>query len=269
VQTRFLTWGLAAAALLWGCSRREAPVAAASPDPEPARASTRTPAAGAEPVAVVELFTSEGCSSCPPADENLRRIAAAADRSGRRVFALSFHVDYWNDLGWADPFSSAASSERQRRYARALGSGVYTPQMVVNGRLQLLGSDAQAADEAIGEALRERPAGRIDLSVERSEGSRRVVVGWRASGAAARTRLNVALVHDAERVDVTRGENHGHTLAHRNVVRAFASQIVESDHGSVSLALPADVEPAHAQVVTFTADPESQAVRAAARAGVP
>ncbi len=101
-----------------GCSRKEdqRPVRT---EPEPAvLAPPGAKAAAAEPVALVELYTSEGCSSCPPADENLTRIAYAARDSGKRVIALSFHVDYWNYIGWKDPFSAAEYSERQRRYAR-------------------------------------------------------------------------------------------------------------------------------------------------------
>src|SRR4051812_37227565 len=91
--------------------------------------------AGAIPgIAVVELFTSEGCSSCPPADELLSRLVASAAKDGRRVYPIAFHVDYWNSLGHPDPFSAKAYSERQRAYAAAMRSKqVYTPQMIVNG----------------------------------------------------------------------------------------------------------------------------------------
>src|SRR5689334_14081460 len=105
--------------------------------------------AAAQPFALVELFTSEGCSSCPPADRVLARLAAEARASGRRIFPLSFHVDYWNGLGWRDPWSTRTFTERQRNYARALGWRTYTPQMVINGAEHFVGSDERHARESI------------------------------------------------------------------------------------------------------------------------
>ena len=94
-------------------------------------------------MAVIELFTSQGCSSCPSADRNLARIVESAERDGRPVYALSFHVDYWNSLGWRDPFSAEEFTQRQREYARKFQArSVYTPQMVVNGQVHFVGSRA-------------------------------------------------------------------------------------------------------------------------------
>ena len=93
-----------------------------------------------QPVAVIELFTSQGCSSCPSADQLLSQTINEAKKDGRKIFALSFHVDYWNRLGWADPFSTNEYSQRQRAYAAQLNdNSVYTPQMIVNGSRQFVG----------------------------------------------------------------------------------------------------------------------------------
>src|SRR5438132_8543629 len=103
---------------------------------------------------LVELFTSEGCSSCPPADALLRTLADAQPIAGAEIIALSQHVDYWDRLGWKDRFSSAAFTNRQQQYGRAFNIGsIYTPQMVVDGREQFVGSDASRARRAIGTAL--------------------------------------------------------------------------------------------------------------------
>ncbi len=100
------------------------------------------PRIGKEAPVMVELFTSEGCSSCPPADDLLMEIHKAHPIANAEVFVLSEHVDYWNRLGWVDPFSSAQFSDRQKGYAARFGqSGIYTPQMVVDGREELVGSD--------------------------------------------------------------------------------------------------------------------------------
>ncbi|MEL7087271.1 MAG: DUF1223 domain-containing protein, partial [Planctomycetota bacterium] len=106
------------------------------------------------PFAVVELFTSEGCSSCPPAEAVLNRLDRDARQGHQRIFTLAFHVDYWNRLGWTDPFSDRAYSDRQRDYAVTLRErSIYTPQMVVNGTTGFVGSHARRAGQEIGRAL--------------------------------------------------------------------------------------------------------------------
>lgn len=107
-----------------------------------------------EPVAVIELFTSQGCSSCPPADVLLSKTITDAKENGKKIFAISFHVDYWNRLGWTDPFSDKKYSDRQSAYADQLNPGqVYTPQMVVNGEKEFVGSDQKALNDALQHSL--------------------------------------------------------------------------------------------------------------------
>jgi hypothetical protein len=163
----------------------------------------------AEP-ALVELFSSEGCSSCPPA-ESLLRAQAAADPS---LLVLEFHVDYWNSLGWSDPFSSAAFSERQSRYAAWLHSDqVYTPQAIVDGREAFIGSDAAKLKGALRHAA---TAGKRPLSLEVKGNALEIS----AADAPAGDLWVVVTEADLE-THVRRGENAGRTLQHAPVVRAF------------------------------------------------
>ncbi|MEM9863798.1 MAG: DUF1223 domain-containing protein, partial [Myxococcota bacterium] len=156
---------------------------------------------GGRPVALVELFTSEGCSSCPPADEVLRGL------DGEGIIPLSFHVDYWNRLGWRDPFSDAAFTERQRAYARVFDEGrVYTPQAVVNGRFGLVGSRAAALRARIREASRLTGA-TVELSLHRD--GRELEVSHEVEGASAQAAVHLALVESQLETNVRRGENRG------------------------------------------------------------
>ncbi len=177
-------------------------------------AATVAAAPATTPV-LVELFTSEGCSSCPPADRLLARLAREQSVPGALVVPLSFHVDYWDRLGWKDPFSSRAFTERQAAYAARFGSGgrVYTPQMVVDGREELVGSDERSARRAI-EAAAKRPGAFVRVQPAEAGAVRVTVAG--AEGAAD---VVLVLTEDPPASDVTRGENAGKTLAHVAVVK--------------------------------------------------
>jgi hypothetical protein len=176
--------------------------------------AVRSVAAG-QPPTVVELFTSEGCSSCPPADALLAELASRPE-----VLALSWHVDYWDRLGWKDPYSSAVATARQRDYARLRGTGeVYTPQIVVDGRWQAVGSDRAAVEEAIGAARHMSAALPVTLTLDHDNRAR-VTIG--VSGGAVTGRV-VLVAYDRRHVDaVSGGENDGRTLAHVDVVRGVA-----------------------------------------------
>jgi hypothetical protein len=204
--------------------------------------------------AVVELFTSEGCSSCPPADRLLAGLIAEAEAGGRPVRALSFHVDYWNYLGWSDPFSRAEFSRRQKLYSEALGSGVYTPQMIVNGEKEFTGSDARAARAAIAAALAKGAETSVLLAAGR-EADGRLRVDFRIGGASAGSVVNVALVEKGLSVPVRRGENGGRTLMHENVVRAFGVAKPDAEgRGGVRLEIPAGVDLEKSRVIGYVQD---------------
>src|SRR5262245_49245421 len=127
------------------------------------------PGVGARSPVIVELFTSEGCSSCPPADAVLMQLQKDQPVAGAEVIALSEHVDYWNYIGWSDPFSSAAFSARQETYAQAFKrESVYTPQIVVDGQAEVVGSNINKVREAIGNAAR-LPKADVKISIPRTK----------------------------------------------------------------------------------------------------
>lgn len=173
----------------------------------------------AKPSILVELFTSEGCSSCPAADALLARLHATQPLTGE-VIVLEFHVDYWDRLGWKDPFSSAAFTRRQQEYSRVFGSErIYTPQMVVDGTAELIGSDEREARRAIEKAA-ERP--HLPLRVTARAVGGAVRLSMDAPPRPADTEpidIVVALAEDGLTSVVKRGENGGRTLTHVAVVR--------------------------------------------------
>jgi len=218
-------------------------------------------------VVLVELFTSQGCSSCPPADAFVRDLPALG--FGRdRVVPLTFHVDYWDDLGWKDPFATAVFTDRQRAYARSRTlrspdgqagiDGIYTPQMIVDGLVHLSGQRRQDAIREMERAAMRPPlfdlvadatphGSTIDVAVTATErGPTRSTPGWHVVVALAATRTRTA---------VARGENAGATLDEAAVVRALSDRIplARGPRSTVMVRLtkPADLPWAGIEVVAF------------------
>ncbi len=190
------------------------------------------PGADRAPV-LVELFTSEGCASCPPADEALVELVREQPVPGADIVALELHVDYWNSLGWTDPFSMPEATARQERYATAAAARGYapqlfTPQMVVDGTRSFVGN-RQLAQQAIAQALArpKRPVraelraapGGVDVELHVGPGEERGVGLW------------LVLTESGLSSRVTRGENRGHTLLHAPVVRSLAQVALVSPEG--------------------------------------
>ncbi len=226
-----------------------------------ASSAVLVPATGhaSDPVAVVELFTSEGCSSCPPADALLGRLVEEAESHGEDVLCLAFHVDYWDGLGWPDPFADPRFSARQRRYAGALGEDrVYTPQAVVNGRWSMVGSDGRRLHAALSRALGSPAPARVDLRLSGEGGSRRADVGL--TGAPDGTVVHLAVVERERSHHVGRGENSGRTLEHHNLVRVFRTVTLGGETTGVELELPAGVDPDGALVVAYAQDPDTMRI---------
>jgi len=186
--------------------------------------------------ALVELFTSEGCSSCPPADELVAKIVK--EDKNLPVYVLAYHVDYWNSLGWKDQFSSAEYSSRQRQYASWLKlESVYTPQIVVNGRTEFVGSNEGSLRSAIQNGLQK--ASNDDLTLNNAViGANQLSLQYQTKGTAANRELLIAFVQKAGRTDVKRGENSGRILNHVNIVRELNSISLKQQSGTANIKLP-------------------------------
>jgi hypothetical protein len=244
---------------------------------------------------IVELFTSEGCSDCPPADTLLDKLIATQPIAGVEIIGLGQHVDYWDRLGWKDRFSSAALTNRQQLYqARFSTPSMYTPQMVVDGRAEFVGSDVAAARRAIERSMAS-PHGVVRLTIDadvargdadvargfqpRDRGPERaaphIAVSVAASdlprlGRGDRADLIVAVTESGLRTDVKRGENHGRTLTHAPVVRHLATigqiAVDGSTSGSAHADIPlaADWQRDHLAVVAFVQERRDRTILASA-----
>lgn len=202
---------------------------------------------------VVELFTSQGCSSCPPADEILHELAKRDD-----VIALALHVDYWDYIGWADSFASPAFTERQHGYARAAGERtVYTPQFIIGGTDHVIGAKPMRVMDMI--RVHEEAPARVALTV-RLDGAG-VVIEARAEAAEP---MIVQLVHymPEQTVEILRGENHGRTLSYSNIVTTW--DVIASWDGAAPLRMMAAIDSTEPAVI-IVQEAGQGAILAAAR----
>lgn len=238
-----------------------------SAEASPMTVTNAAPPGKTEPTAVpvlVELFTSEGCSSCPPADTVLAGLERTQSVNGARVVPLGLHVDYWDGIGWPDPFSSAQATQRQRAYA-PLGSGSYTPQAVIDGRAETIGSRKGMVEQAIAEASKRPHAALVIKLAPRSDPASPLDVtldiGPLPAGSATDAEVLVALTQNAVRVDVKRGENAGKVLEHTAVARQLVvAGPTPAAGGSLkaSLKVPPGMAPKELRVVAFVQEHASR-----------
>lgn len=224
------------------------PASSANPNPTPAVSLTEP----APSFALVELFTSEGCSSCPPADRVLAQLTEEARQREQPIYTLSFHVDYWNYLGWNDPYSDAAYSERQRSYVRTLHQRTYTPQMVVNGKHAFVGSDEARARATLSDVLRQ-PATTVVTVAPKLTDSRNLDVTFATENAPPEAVVHFAVVERGLWQQVPRGENAGRKLLHEHVVRAFQTRTPSDER--ITLTLPGDLDLRQAALIAYVQHP--------------
>lgn len=197
--------------------------------------------------AVLELFTSEGCSSCPPADVVLEEIQH--DFQNQPVYILAFHVDYWNHLGWKDQFSQAAFTQRQRQYSKSLGIGsLYTPQLVINGTKEFVGSNKRDIVDEINVNLSSTPTDALTLNCN-IEGNR-LTVKYNGLLHNERAELVLALVQKSAQSNVKAGENSGRRLSHIQIVRNLERFPFEPSK-PVTMNVPADFNTKGWELIAF------------------
>src|SRR6266403_2312103 len=238
----------------------------------PALTAAQTTQTNRTPV-LVELFTSEGCSSCPPADALLAKLDQTQPISGAEIIVLGEHVDYWDNLGWHDRFSSHQFTERQNEYCGRLHvENSYTPQMIVDGTDQFVGHDAVHAINAIQHAAQ---IPKIKLILSQPVVDAQKVSASVSSPAPVTTKkadLYAALVDPKDTTEVRGGENGGHRLQHVGVVRNLqrVGKLKDLGTGPVSFSLnaPADAKPGEMRVVVFAQENGQGAVLGAASTGV-
>jgi hypothetical protein len=209
---------------------------------------------------IVELFTSEGCSSCPPADELVTKLVADKKED---IYVLSYHVDYWNRLGWKDEFSNSAFSSRQYAYATALGlDGVYTPQIIVNGNNQFTGSNESKLKAAI--ATKNQLSLQEPITATATIKDNLITVYTTAKNDTKNT-LQIALVQLQATTQVKRGENEGLTLQHSNIVLELKSIPSAAENNTTTFTMPKGLTPSSFEVIAFLQNSKTYSIIAATK----
>jgi hypothetical protein len=212
----------------------------------------------AEPARVpvlAELFTSEGCSSCPPADTLLMKIDQFQPVPGAQIIVLSEHVDYWNSQGWKDPFSSEQFTDRQGVYAHALQSEKFTPQLVIDGRTAVLGSDGKAIAAAVTKAA-SHPKSEVKIVSAKRDDNEAVITLSVPALSSGKKDVWVAIADDHDQSSVSKGENAGKTIAHVAVVRSLTKVGTVSKSAGLdkTLHVPLKGQTGDGRVVVFVAE---------------
>lgn len=215
--------------------------------------------------AVIELFTSEGCSSCPPADQLVAKIEK--EDENRPVYILAYHVDYWNNLGWKDAFSNADYSKRQEDYAKYLHiQSVYTPQIIVNGRMEFVGSEESVLRNAIKGNLAKQQG--LELKLDANVAAKQVLVKYSVEKTDRNMALYIALLQKSAQTRVEHGENGGRTLSHVQIVRKLEKSVLNNTNGTVKVDLPQGFDKKGWEIIGFVQNTGTGEVLGGAKAVV-
>lgn len=215
--------------------------------------------------ALLELYTSEGCSSCPPADELMGRIQN--EYQDDNVYVLAYHVDYWDRQGWKDVFSNADYTKRQYDYAKFLGKEpIYTPQLVVNGKADYIASQETVVRNGIKSALSKSVV--TDLSLEANQANNNLNVNYNIEGIFKNSNLIIAIVQKAAKTNVKRGENANRILSHYQIVHHLHTVDLKDKNGTVSIHLPKSFNTKDFEVIGFVQDKNKGNITGATKASL-
>ncbi len=213
--------------------------------------------------ALLELYTSEGCSSCPPADELLGKIQN--EYRDKNVYVLAYHVDYWDKQGWKDIFSNASYTQRQYDYAQFLGKEpIYTPQVIINGKADYIGSQETSLQNGIKSALA-KPAA-VDLSLEAKQQNDKLTLNYSLTGTFKNSHLLIAIVQKSAKSNVKRGENAHRVLSHYQIVQRLQTIDLKTAKGSSTIILPKNFNSQGFEIIGFVQDMKSGAILGVKRA---
>jgi len=213
--------------------------------------------------AVVELFTSEGCSSCPPADELLANLQKEV--SNKNIFLLAFHVDYWDRLGWKDSFSREEYTDRQRQYKQWLGLNVlYTPEFVINGTSEFAGDSKSTLYEKVSNALKKEPL--LEITLEAKNIGDSLILNYTTNRLEEDASFFLAIIEKKASTKVGRGENNGSVLNHVQIVRnAFTIPLKEKEN-NLNMSRPEYLNWTDFELIAFVQKNETGEIIAATRA---
>jgi hypothetical protein len=217
--------------------------------------------------ALIELFTSEGCSSCPPAEEVMHRLLQKANGESLPVYVLEFHVDYWDYLGWKDTFAMHNYSTRQQDYGDYLRlNSIYTPQAIINGKYEMVGSEEDKINAAVSKELQSQGNVIIESKAYKA-GDSMIEVEYSITGAFSGCDLNIAVVESDLTTHVKKGENTGKILTHDNVVRIFKSIHLNAASGKIVLDAP-HVDLSKAKLICYVQNSGNKVIVGATQAGI-
>jgi hypothetical protein len=199
--------------------------------------------------AVCELFTSEGCSSCPPAEALMK--AMDQEYAGSNVYLLQFHIDYWDKLGWKDKYRDAAYTKRQYAYNNELKTQIYTPQLVINGKQEMIGSESAKVHTSINQALKNNQKA-LSIAYTITAKNTQAELTYAVDSFDKKDIINVALVEKEESNAVLAGENKGHTLQHVDIVRKFVSVPIGNSFGKLSIDIPPELKDKPLRLIVYT-----------------
>lgn len=213
-----------------------------------------------KPFAVVELFTSEGCNTCPAAEKLFAELKSEAEKNHTNIHFLEYHVDYWNRLGWKDPFSSFQYTNRQKNYTSVLNEeGLYTPMMVVNGKVAFTGSDEKKARSSIAQSLA-HPVG-MELTIDIDSIARDTLyLKYVSSGSGKNYFIRAVITEDKLISKIGAGENAGKTLTHESVVRVFFSAGLSSQEATLAVPLKKFKKGVNCRLTVFVQDKQTMEI---------